>query len=365
MTCTKLRTAIIGTGDIAKRHLDAIRNNPEDYELVAACDTNEENAQRFKALTGLERCYSSAEELLAKEELNLVQISTPPGSHVPLSIMAMEAGVNVLCEKPLCGSLADLDRVNEAERRTGQWCASVFQFRYGATTQHLKRLMKEGRLGRPLVAACHTVWYRNLEYFAVPWRGKWETELGGPTVIHGIHAMDHLLCLLGEWSEVRADCGTLDRPTEAEDVSMAIVRFANGAMASIINSVISPRQETYLRLDYQQATAELRHLYEYTNEDWTFTPTPEAPDDLSKALADIGESNLSNHDAQLAAIALDIQAGRAPETTGENARATIELLSAIYKSSLTGEPVRKGTITPGDPFYTAFHGGHKITHRPA
>src|SRR5690606_28015060 len=115
-------------------------------------------------------------------------------------------------------------------------------------------LADRGMLGRPLVAICHTLWYRDAPYYAVPWRGKWETELGGPTMGHGIHAMDHLLYLLGDWTEVRAQVATLDRAVEVEDVSMALVRFANDAHASIVNSVLSPRQETYLRIDYQRAS---------------------------------------------------------------------------------------------------------------
>jgi predicted dehydrogenase len=80
----------------------------------------------------------------------------------------------------------------------------------------------------------------------------------------GIHAMDHFLHLMGDWRSVRAVAGTLDRAIEVEDVSMAIVTFANGAMGSIVNSALSPRQETYVRLDYQKATLELTHLYGYT-----------------------------------------------------------------------------------------------------
>src|SRR5205823_3514473 len=153
----------------------------------------------------------------------IVHICTPPGTHTPLVLQCLNAGAWVFCEKPLCASLAELDRIEQAEQRTGRYVASVFQNRYGAGATHLKGLIERGELGRPLVAICHTTWYRPPSYYDVPWRGKWETELGGTTMGHGIHEIDLTLTLLGRWREVRATMGTLDRQIEVEDVSMAIV----------------------------------------------------------------------------------------------------------------------------------------------
>nr|WP_231980012.1 Gfo/Idh/MocA family oxidoreductase [Tessaracoccus coleopterorum] len=98
----------------------------------------------------------------------------------------------------------------------------------------------DGTLGRPLVAQCHTLWYRDPAYFAVPWRAKWATEGGGPTMSHGIHQLDMLLSILGEWTHVTAEMATLGRDTETEDSSFAVVRFASGATASISTSALAP-----------------------------------------------------------------------------------------------------------------------------
>jgi predicted dehydrogenase len=322
-----------------------------------------EQAEAFRKKAGLDRAATSVAELWEKENLDIVQICTPPAFHVDLSIQAMEAGACVLCEKPLCGSLAELHRIMDAEKRTGKWCASVFQMRYGAGTVHLQNLMKEGVLGAPLVGICHSTWYRNNAYYEVDWRGTWKNELGGPTVGHGIHAMDHFLGLLGDWSEVRADLGTLDRPIEVEDISMAIVRFANGAFGSIVNSVLSPREETYLRMDFQKATVELRHLYAYENKHWSFFPAAAQDETFAEKLRTISEGGASNHSAQLKALAADFHRGRIPQTSGPSAEATLDLLSSIYKSALTGTPVARGSIGKGDPFYEAFHGGGAVSHR--
>lgn len=363
MNMSKIRSVIIGTGGIARAHLDAIRLNGDLFELSGVFDPNPARAEAFCKEAGLDRPAASVEALLAAAKPDLVQICTPPAFHVSLSVQAMEAGACVLCEKPLCGSLADLDRIADAEQRTGKWCASVFQIRYGAATRHVQNLLRNGHLGAPLVCVCHTLWYRASNYYDAAWRGLWQNELGGPTVGHGIHAMDHILSMLGDWSEVRADIGTLDRTIEMEDVSMAIVRFANGAMASIVNSLLSPREETYLRMDFQKATVELRHVYGYDNENWTFSPGLGTDEAFAKTLRDIPESGRASHAAQLRAIAEDFRAGRTPETAGESARTILDLISAIYKSAMTGRPVARRSIRPGDPFYEAFHGGQAVPHR--
>ena len=363
MTQNRLRTAIIGTGGIAQIHIESIEANEDLIELKALCDVDPEHLKTFAERAPHARSYTSLSELLANEDLDIVQIATPPATHVPLSIQAMEAGVNVLCEKPLCGSLADFQKIKEAEKRTGQWCASVFQFRYGAGTAHLQHLQEEDFLGRPLVAICHTLWYRSREYYELEWRGRWATELGGPTTGHGIHAMDHLLALLGDWEEIRADMGTLDRPIDVEDTSMAIIRFANGAMASVVNSILSPLEETRIRLDFQKASVELKHLYAYKNEDWTFQPVEDSSEEFAQKLRDLPSDNRSDHTAQLLAIREDVLAGRRPQTSGVAAEATIDLISSLYKAALTGQPVQRGSIGPGDPFYESFHGQQAIHHR--
>ena len=215
-----------------------------------------------------------------------------------------------------------------------------------------------GQLGRPLVGVCNTLWYRDAAYYAVPWRGRWETELGGPTMGLGIHAMDHFLDLFGEWEEVRAMAGTLDRDIEVEDVSMALVRFANGAYGSIVNSALSPRQETYLRLDYQKATVELTHLYGYNRDNWKLTLAPPAQDDsLLQAWQSFPPDVGSTHGAQLNDFVRDMDRGMCPRSSGTEAQRTLDLLTAIYKSAFTDQPVARGSIGPDDPFYAKLHGG--------
>jgi predicted dehydrogenase len=351
------RAALVGTGSIGEAHVRAVESTQGRVILEAAVDIDAQRVATFAKQHGIAQHFTDYATMLAAVKPDIVLVATPPAQHAEMCVMAMEAGAWVMCEKPLCGSLAELDSIEAAEKRTGCFTACIFQMRFGAVTGHLRRISDAGHLGRPLVGVCNTLWYRDAAYYAVPWRGRWKTELGGPTMGLGIHAMDHFLHLMGEWSDVRSVVRTLDRDIEVEDVSMALVTFANGAVGSIVNSALSPRQETYLRLDYQRATVELTHLYSYTRDNWKFTPVPPAQDDgLLQAWHSFPPDVGSTHGAQLSAFVTDMDAGRRPLTSGDQARLTLELLTAIYKSGFTGEIVTRGSIQPGDPFYTALHG---------
>jgi len=357
------RVAMIGTGDIANVHVSALQHLHERFEIVAACDIAPARAEAFRAKYELPKAYTDYHEMLRQEQPDFVTIGTPPSFHAPASIAAMEAGAWVMCEKPLCASLAELDKIQAAETRTGCYTACVFQMRYGSAGNHARALIQNGTLGRPLVALANTLWFRDRDYYAVPWRGKWQTEIGGTTMAHGIHTLDLLLYLLGDWQEVRAVAATQFHDIEVDDLLMAHVSFTNGARASVMNSAISPRQETKLRIDCEHATIEADYLYSYTRQNWRLTPSALAASDathaaqLHAAWDAQGEDIGSSHIAQLTALARDKDAGTRPITSGDPARRTMDFLTALYKSAFTGEAVTRGSIRPGDPFYSALNGG--------
>ena len=353
---SKLRTAIVGTGGIAGAHVRADQLNADRVDLVAAVDIDPARLDAFADEHGIPERFTDLATMLAAVKPDIVHICTPPGLHCGQIETVLDAGAWVFCEKPLCASLAEFDRITAAEARSGNYCSSVFQWRYGDGGQHLKRLIADNALGRPLLANVLTVWYRDAAYYAVPWRGKWATELGGVTMGHGIHAMDFLLWLYGDWREVRAMMGTLDHDIEVEDVSLAQVRFANGAMANITNSVVSPRQESYVRFDFEKATVEVTHLYRYKNEDWRFTGIDTVPADEVAAWAELPADVVDFHSAQFAAFLDAYDAGERPPVSGADVRPTLEFLAALYKSAITGQPVLRGSIGPDDPYYTAMCG---------
>ncbi len=356
----RLRVAIVGTGGIAKAHMAAFKTNQDRVEVVAAVDVMPENLKKFSDEYGIQHRYDDMQAMLDEEKPDLVHIATPPGVHYELCVQALRGGAHVVCEKPWVASLDEVDRLQAVERETGLTCSVIFQWRFGSGAQHLKRLMDNRDLGRPMLGICNTLWYRTHAYYEVPWRGKWDTELGGVTMGHGIHAMDMFLWLMGEWVDVSAIMGTVDRNIEVEDLSLAHVRFSSGALGAIINSVLSPKQTSYVRFDFQKATVELEHLYRHKNEHWRYS-IPEGSTDQEnlERWQNLGPDVEGSHDAELAHILDALERGEAPLTTGAQARNTVEFLTSLYKSALTRQPVARGSITPDDPFYYHVYGAVK------
>lgn len=354
---TPRRIAIIGTGKSVGNHLTAIQELGDRVDLVAAVDVDEARVKQIASEHNIPRWFTSTSAMLDAVQPDLVCIITPPATHKQLVIECLTAGAWVLCEKPLVTSLAEFDELDRAEQATGRYLSTVFQWRFGSAAKHLRQLIAAGTLGRPLVGLCNTMWFRDAEYYRAPWRGRYETEVGGPTATLGIHLMDLFLWLYGSWREVTAQIDTLDRNIDVEDIAMAIVRFENGALGSIVNSVLSPRQESYMRLDFQRATAEVSTLYRYNNDHWRFTAVDgEDSEAVLNSLKRIPGSVPGNHAAQLSDVLDSLDRGERPPVSGEESRSTLEFIASLYKSAHTRAPVTRGSITPDDPFYYAMNG---------
>ncbi|WP_217551878.1 Gfo/Idh/MocA family protein [Streptomyces sp. GbtcB6] len=357
----RIRAAVVGAGAIGRgSHLPALAQLAAEgeTEVVAAVDIDATAVQAFCAEAGIPHAYTDLDRMLAEQRPDLVTIGTPPTLHRDQTVAALRAGAWVWCEKPPVPSLADFDAVEAEEGADGGPYASiVFQHRFGSGAAHVRRLLAEGALGRPLVAHCQTTWYRDTAYYAVPWRGRWATEGGGPAMGHGIHQTDLLLDLLGPWSEVRAMAARLVHDVETEDVSTALVRFANGALATVVNSVLSPDEVSRIRIDCERATVELIHLYGHANGNWRITPAPGVPAEEAAAWRDFGPDVPSSHLAQLRELVAAMRTGERPRSSGADGRTSLELVTALYKAAFTDTTVRAGEIGPGDPYYTALHGG--------
>lgn len=347
---------VVGAGDIAAVHARAVRQAASRARVVAVVDPDPDKAGAFARRWRVPRTYRTLDALLADEHPDLVCLCTPPGTHRPLAVAALEAGATVWCEKPPALSLAELDDIAAAERAGGAAFATVFQHRFGGGARRLRALAGSGALGRLLLAECRTLWYRPDSYFAPAWRGRWDAEGGGPTMGHGIHQMDLLLSVTGPWHEVTAVAARRARPTQTEDVSAALVTFPGGAVATVVNSLVSTREVSALRFDFELATVELTHRYGYGDRDWKVTALAGHEDEVAQAWEGAGPAGVrSGHAAQLAAVLDALDAGTPPPVRLADARVTLELVAGIYASAFTGRPVRRDGL-PATPFATAMDG---------
>lgn len=354
---SKVKVALIGAGGIATiAHLPTLQAHEDRVEVAAIADLDEQRVAQVADEWNIPGRYTDVDALLEAEKPDLVIVCTPPSAHKDAVMKGLQAGAWVWCEKPPMLSLSDYDDVESAEREGGPYASYVVQHRFGSGAQTLKQQVQDSVLGRPLVALCNTLWYRPHAYYDVPWRGKWATEGGGPAMGHGIHQMDLLLEVLGDWTEVTAIADTLDRNIETEDVSFAAVKFANGAIASVVNSVLSPRETSYLRFDFQDATVELEHLYGYDNSSWSWTPAPHVAENQDVMQSWAPKENVpSSHRQQLAELLDSMEAGVRPRASGDDGRRTLEFIAALYQSAETGQRVRRQDLVKDGVYYTGMH----------
>ena len=338
-----LRAAIVGTGAIANAHAEALAATA-DAELVAVVDRDPELARAFAERWGVPSTAASLDALLADGGVDVLHVCTPPGVHAEQAIAALDAGVHVVCEKRAALSLDQLDAMTDAAARNDRRLAVVFQQRTGSAAAHVRGLLDSGALGRPLVATCQTLWFRDPAYFEVPWRGKWATEGGGPTLGLGIHQIDLLAWLLGDWASVQGQLWRLDRETQMEDVSTAVVSFAGGAVASVITSALSPRETSSIRIDTELATVTVDHLYGHGHEHWRITAAPHVDVETAAgwALPEVEEA--SGHGPLVRDIYVALRSGAPLPSTASDAARSFEIVTAIYSSAASGALVTPETL---------------------
>ena len=357
--------AIVGTGRVARYHAAGYARHAAEgrCELVACVDPTIDKCREFTAKYAAEHgrpapaAHDDLAAMLAEHRPRLVSVCTPPGSHADVAVAAMEGGAWAYVEKPVCTSLAELDRIFEAEERTGQRACGVLQWRSAGSARRFVDLARGGRFGRLLACLCSTTWYRDDAYFAVPWRGKWATEAGGTVVSHAVHAIDLMLAAAGDWAEVRALAATVARDVETEDAAAAAVRFADGGVGSVLASALSPRQQTLLRFDFEKATVELDHFTFFTRQHWRVTPAP-GHEDVANLL-DSGDDDPPQQGTQLRTVLDALASGDrdAPGlVVGGELRRTLEFVTALYKSAHAARPVLAGEVVPGDPFHAHLGG---------
>jgi len=337
-----LTVAIVGTGAIAGEHAQALLAYP-GAEIVAAVDISADSAAAFAARWGIPATYGTVDELLAAGPVDVVHVCTPSGFHAAQSILALDAGSHVVVEKPPALSLDELDAMTDAATRNHRELAVVFQQRSGSAAAHVHGLLVGGALGRPLVATCQTLWYREPAYFDVPWRGNWDNG-GGPTVSLGIHQIDLLAWLLGDWASVQGQLWRVARDVQTEDVSTAVVTFASGVVASVITSVLSPRQASYIRIDTEKATITVDHVYGHGHHNWSITPAEHVDAAEAAGWALPAVEVPSGHDVLLRDIYDSLRAGVALPITARTPAVAFEIATAVYSSAATNRVVTPDTL---------------------
>ena len=331
---------IVGAG-IGRSHIaEGYNTQPDKFRVLALCDIDRRRLDNVSKEFGIPHATEDFAELLAMPDLDIIDICTPPALHLEHSLMALAAGKQAVCEKPLVGSLADADRLIAAEQRAAGRLLPVFQYRFGNGLQKAKHIIASGVAGKAYLATVETAWTRRAAYYAVPWRGRYETELGGTLVTHAIHAHDLLTYLMGPVASVFARIDTRVNPVDVEDTAVASLMMQNGALAALSVTLGSAREITRLRLCFEHVTFESSLLPYMPGEDpWHILPaSPHAAEPINQVLADwrlVG----SRYAGLFAAYHTALETGCPLPITLAEARASLELITALYHSAATGQNV--------------------------
>jgi predicted dehydrogenase len=216
-----MKSAIIGYGNIAKLHEQVLKG--QGHEIVAVCDVNEAVLRNAPGQSH----YTDYVEMLDREQIDVVHICTPHYLHADMIVAALERGINVLCEKPLCIREEDIPRILEAEKNSKAQLGVCLQNRYNAANLAVKTYL-EGK--KSLCATASVTWYRDAAYYASgAWRGKWDTEGGGVLINQALHTLDLVQWFVGMPEQLRASisCMTLSDNIEVEDTAVILAGKPN------------------------------------------------------------------------------------------------------------------------------------------
>ncbi len=342
--------AVVGCG-IGRAHIAGYRSHPDKFEILVLCDVDDARLTSVGDEFSIARRTRSIDDALGMADIDIVDICTPPALHVAQTLAALAAGKEVVCEKPLAGSLAEIDRFIAAEAEAAGRVMPVFQYRFGDGLQKAKRIIDLGIVGKPYLATVETAWKRTPEYYTTPWRGRPETELGGVLLTHAIHSHDLLTYLMGPVASVFARTATRVNPVEVEDCAVASLTMQSGALVSLTATLGSQKEISRLRLCFEYVTFESSHApYSPGDDPWQMIPaSPAVAERIGDALVGqrFGPSGFAGllgmyHTALTTRSALPV--------TVADARQSLELVTALYHSAATGVVVNL-PIGPSHPRY--------------
>ncbi len=339
---------VVGCGVIGPRHAKAVAALP-NARLVAATDIVAEKATAYAETHG---CDAEADlaHLLARDDIDVISVCVPSGLHAEIGVEAARAGKHLVVEKPIDISLAAADRLIEAAKSAGVRMTVISQHRFDAGLVELHRLLEEGRLGRLVLGDARVKWYRSQAYYdSGDWRGTWALDGGGALMNQGVHYTDLLRWCMGPVTEVTSICATQSHQIEVEDVALAVLRFASGAVGSLeASTAVFPGLPERLEISgtdgsviIEDGAIVLRELMAERGEISAYgtKATGSAPTS-SSAAADPTALGNDAHTAQIADLLAAIDEGREPLMTGEEARNALEVVLAVYESAR-----RKATVT--------------------
>ena len=350
--------AILGCGKVAHLHAKAVRNLP-NAKLAGVWSRSTSTAKTFAEQYQVP-FYAEIDNLIINEKIDLAIICTPHPFHLEPVVEAAKAGANILVEKPLASTLEDSDKIISACKKAGVKLGVISQRRWYEPVIRVKQAIGKGKIGNPVFGTINMLGWRDKKYYdSDEWRGTWEMEGGGVLVNQAPHQLDLFLWFMGEIDEVYGLWRNLNHPyIEVEDTAVAIVKFKSGAIGNIIVSN-SQKPGIYGKVHVHGENgasvgvqtdggamfiAGMQGILEPpVNDLWT-VPGEEGMLEKWK-IEDTDHFNnidpmVFYMERQIEDFLNALQNKSEPSVTGEDGRRTVELFTAIYRSSRDNRPVK-------------------------
>lgn len=342
-----MKYALIGCGRISTNHIKAAVNN--HLKIAAVCDIVPEHMEALLAKHDLQdetsiKRYTDYKTMIQEVKPELVSIATESGLHAEIALFCIGQGINVIIEKPMAMSIADADDIIKLAEEKKVKVSACHQNRFNIAIQEMRKALDQGRFGRLSHGSIHVRWNRNQDYYTqAPWRGTWAQD-GGALMNQCIHGIDLLRWTFG--GEIEEVYGQTRQQfhdyLETEDVGVAVVKFKNGAIATIegTTNVYPHNLEETLYIFGEKGTVKIGGKSTNNIDVWDFADETEA-DYKNKGLEEATSNVYGNGHTSLFADVMDaIQNDRKPYVDAYAGKDALELVLAIYKSQKEGKAVK-------------------------
>lgn len=350
--------AILGCGKVAHLHASAIQNLP-NARLAGVWSRTQQTANGFACQYKVP-AYTDVAELIKKEKINLAVVCTPHPFHLEPAQQAALQGANILVEKPLASTLEDADKIISTCKKAGVKLGVVSQRRWYEPVLRVKKAIEAGKIGKPVLGTVNMLGWRDKSYYdADKWRGNWKTEGGGVLVNQAPHQLDILLWFMGEVEEVYGIWRNLNHPyIEVEDTALAVIKFRNGGIGNVIVSN-SQKPGIYGKVHVHGENgasagvqtdggamfiAGMKGILEPpVNDLWTVPGEEELVEKWKmEDVRHFSSIDPMTHymERQIEDFLFALDENRDPLVTGEDGRRTVELFTAIYRSTRDNLPIK-------------------------
>lgn len=327
---------IVGMGGIGTMHALALRELAGRTRLVAFSGREPARPPGFACPPAVRL---PADDVITHPDVDVVAICTPSGTHAALALAALESGRHVVVEKPLALDLDDALRIARAARERGLLVSMIAQRRLETEHVALKQALDDGALGELRLAMTNVHWFRDDDYYrAASWRSTSE-QGGGSLMNQGVHNVDLLRWLCGPVESVTAQSGTLAHAIEAEDTTVATLRFTSGALGVVTTTTATPPGFPATIALYGS-----RGSVELGQGDVRRWDVPGVPEPVTRAIASGAADPLAighaGHLAQWTQIVTALETSGPVPVGIDDAVETVRLLCAISTAAADGAATR-------------------------